>query len=233
MGQSVLYSDLSKTFILLVSHRYQTEEHRREMRKNNRGAFTLFELLIVLGIISILSAITVLFISPTILNKVRVSAAANDQRRLQTAVVFYRTEVGFYPRDVTRGWDPGFTRPFPWNPDTGYDCTSNPITCPAYAEACPTCPSDWINQINQRWQGSYIVTWLQFTPWNGKYDYNNWPSGADRYGCSVPPGIYVGIQGDYNNQNTIPASAEQLMLDRGLDSDGCLNGESQMLLRKL
>lgn len=199
------------------------------MGKNNRGAFTLFELLIVLGIISILSAITVLFISPSILNKVRASTAANDQSQLQGAAVLYRTHIRFYPPDVGRGWDPGLAKPLPYNPDTGEDCAVNPGQCPS----CPNCPSDWKTRVQDNWQG-YLSTWPRNTPWNGKYDYNNWPSGAIRSGnCNIPPGIYIGVQGDYNNQNTIPASAEQLMLDRGLDSDGCLNGESQMLLRKL
>ena len=195
---------------------------------NRRGSFTLLELLIVIGIIGILSAITVLFISPSILNKVRASTAANDQRRLQGAAVLYRTHAGFYPPDTDRGWDPGFAKPLPYNPDTGADCAVNPGDCPS----CPNCPSDWITRVQNNWQG-YLSVWPQNTPWNGKYDYNNWPSGNIRYGCNVPAGIYIGVQGDYNNQNTIPASAEQLMLDRGLDSDGCLNGEPQMLLIKL
>lgn len=222
------YSDLLKTLILLVSHRFWIEEHRRKMRKDNKGAFTLLELLIVIGIISILSAITVLFISPSILNKVRASAAANDQRQLQSAAVLYRTHIGFYPPDVDRGWDPGFAKALPHNPDTGEDCAVNPGQCPS----CPNCPSDWKTRVQNNWQG-YLSAWPQRTPWGGRYDYNYWSVETLRSGCTVPPGIYVGVQGDYSNQNTVPASAEQLMLDRGIDSDGCLNGESQMLLRKL
>ncbi|PIS22574.1 hypothetical protein COT50_01165, partial [candidate division WWE3 bacterium CG08_land_8_20_14_0_20_41_10] len=64
-------------------------------------------------------------------------------------------------------------------------------------------------------------------------DYNYWPVGANRYGCTISPGVYIGVQGDYTDQNTIPASAEQDMIDKNLDSDNCLNGESQMLLIKL
>ena len=201
------------------------------MRINDRrGSFTLLELLIVIGIIGILSAITVLVINPSILNKVKASTAANDQSQLQGAAVLYRTQIGFYPPDVNRGWDPGLAKPLPYNPDTGADCAVNPGDCPS----CPNCPSDWITRVQNNWQGPYIVNWLRNTPWNGKYDYNNWSSGVIRNGnCNVPPGIYIGVQGDYKDQNPIPASAEQLMLDRGLDSDGCLNGESQMLLKKL
>lgn len=194
--------------------------------KNNRGVISLFELLIVLGIISILSAITVVFISPAILNKVRASAAANDQSQLQGAAVLYRTHIGFYPPDVERGWDPGFAKPLPYNPDTGQDCAVNPGQCPS----CPNCPSDWKTQVQNNWQGPYVPNWPQRTPWKGRYDYNQWTTDTLRYGCTVPAGIYIGVQGDYSDQNTIPNSAEQLMLDRGLDSDGCLNGESQMLL---
>jgi hypothetical protein len=75
--------------------------------------------------------------------------------------------------------------------------------------------------------------WPTFTPWNGKYDYNHWTLPTVRYGCTIPPGIYIGIQRDYADVNPIPASSEQRMLNTKFDDDGCLNGEAQVLLRAL
>ena len=102
---------------------------------------------------------------------------------------------------------------------------TNAADCPA----CPQCPVDWITQVQNKWRGPYIGSWPS-TPWGGKYDYNYWPAGASRYGCTIPAGIYIGVQGDYNDNNMIPADAEQQLLNQKLDSDGCLDGESQMIL---
>ena len=51
-----------------------------------------------------------------------------------------------------------------------------------------------------------------------------------RYGCTLEAGLYIGIQGDYDNNNQILDTTEQRMLDLGLDSDSCLNGEAQLVL---
>ena len=149
------------------------------MEKNKREAFTLVELLIVVGIIGILSAITVLVINPSILDKVRVSTAASDQRQLQSAAVLYRTQIGFYPPDTNRGWDPGFARALPYNldPEDEGDCATTP-SCPGLSQQpLPNWPPDWETlktRVQNNWQGPYIINWPRNTPWNGKYDYNYW-----------------------------------------------------------
>lgn len=190
--------------------------------------FTLIELLVVIAIIGILSSVAFISLRGAP-EKAKTVAAVQAQKTLQKASTLYALAMSFYPPDVGRGWDPGFAKPLPYNIDTGQDCAVNPADCPA----CTWCPFDWVSQVQAKWQGPYIAAWPPYTPWKGKYDYNYWPVGANRYGCTISPGVYIGVQGDYTDQNTIPASAEQDMIDKNLDSDNCLNGESQMLLIKL
>lgn len=189
-------------------------------------AFTLIELLVVISVIGLLASVVLIALNSA-REKARVAAVALTQRQLQKAVELYFDQMGFYPPDVGRGWDPGFAKPLPYNLDNGLDCNVSPADCPV----CGQCPADWITRVQANWRGPYAV-WPATTPWNGEYDYNYWAAGTDRYGCLVSPGIYVGAQGDYANANTIPPGAEQELLNKQLDSDGCLNGESQMALQK-
>lgn len=189
------------------------------MSSKSRDGFTLIELLVVISIIGLLSAIILVSIRDA-KEKSKAAQAGANARNLRMATEFYYGDVGFYPPDVNRGWDPGFMQPLPFNPDTGSS------TIPA----CDHCPLNWTIIVQEKWNGPYLRSWPSFTPWNGKYDYNYWDVETDRYGCIISAGIYIGVQGDYSNNNTIPAYAEQIMLNQGYDSDGCLNGESQMLL---
>lgn len=188
------------------------------MAQKQKG-FTLIELLVVIAIVGLLATIILVNLNQARM-KGQVTQAGLNARSLKIAAELYYNQMGFYPPDVGRGWDPGFRQPLPYNPDTGG------TTIPS----CGHCPSDWVNIVQTKWDGPYLNTWPRFTPWGGKYDYNYWGSGASRYGCIVPPGIYAGVQGDYSNNNTIPAAAEQEMLDQEYDFDGCLNGEAQMVL---
>lgn len=193
--------------------------------KNYKNGFTLIELLVVVAIIGVLASVILIALNKT-KNKAYIAATAQTQRELQKAVELYYSDTGFYPPDVGRGWDPGLFKPLPYNLDTGKDCNTNGADCPS----CSNCPSDWITQVQNNWQGPYVGFWPPNTPWGGEYDFNYWPMTVDRYGCIVQPGIYVGAQGDYSNSHTIPAEAEQELLNKKLDNDGCLNGESQILL---
>ncbi|MCL5435772.1 MAG: type II secretion system GspH family protein [Patescibacteria group bacterium] len=184
--------------------------------------FTLIELLVTIAIIGLLASIIVVSLN-TSRNSAKVAQAASNQKQFMLALQLYFDDVGFYPPDVNRGWDPGFSHALPYNPDTNQ--TDTP--------ACDHCPSDWVSQVQSNWRGPYIVIFPNTTPWNGKYDYNYWPAGASRYGCNVPPGIYFGVQADYADENPLPPEAEQRMIDLGLDHDGCLNGEAEMLMIKL
>src|SRR3989338_9168029 len=147
-------------------------------------------------------------------DKGRVAAAVQTQRQMERALALYYSDMGFYPPDVGRGWDPGFARAFPYNTDTGGDCNTNPNGC---GVGCGHCPSDWVAQVQANWRGPYLSMWPRTTPWKGTYDYNYWSTGASRYGCNLPAGMYIGVQGDYGNANTIPAVSEQQMLNQKLD----------------
>jgi len=204
---------------------------KNKLQHKSGAGFTLIELLVVIAIIGILASI--------VLSNLRsgreaasIAVMGKQQRLMASAVELYFNDVGFYPPDVNRGWDPGFARSLPWNPDEeagepppgGY---ASPGT------NCDHCPSNWQSILQVRWSGPYMQTWPRFTPWKGKYDYNYWGSGANRYGCVLPAGVYVGVQGDYNNEHTIPESVEEEMVEKGFDAEQCINGESQMILWSL
>jgi len=189
--------------------------------RNNSG-FTLIELLVVIAIIGLLSSIVFASLQNA-REKGRVARAIGNAEALKKATKLYHHQMGFYPPDVGRGWDPGFLKPLPWNPDT--EATAIP--------SCGHCPSNWDQIVQQRWDGPYLTSWPQFTPWNGKYDYNYWGSGATRYGCPIPPGVYQGVQRDYVDENPINSVAEQFMIDQRIDFDGCLNGEAQLIMFRL
>lgn len=209
---------------------------RQPYVKNGAG-FTLVELLVVIAIIGLLASVALVALNGA-RTKAKVAVAATNQRQLQKALEIYYNDMGFYPPDVGRGTDPGFAKPLASNPDTSQDCNIRPGDCPVCA--APQCPSDWIAQVQAKWRGPYIASYPNTTPWGGKYDYNYWPAGADRYIdqntgilCHVPPGIYVGIQGDYTDNYMIPSDAEKQMLNLKVDNDGCLDGESEMMLSGL
>ena len=189
------------------------------MISKKRKGFTLIEVLVVIAIIGLLSSIVLVSIRDA-KEKSKVAQAGAIARNMRMATEFYYDDIGFYPPDVNRGWDPGFMQPLPYNPDTG----------DSSVPSCDHCPPGWTTIAQNKWRGPYLRSWPSFTPWSGKYDYNYWSSITTRYGCIVPAGIYIGVQGDYDNNNTIPSYAEQIMLNQGYDSDGCLNGESQMIL---
>ena len=192
---------------------------------SKKSSFNLIEVLIVVGIIAILAVVVLLSLNlPGRFQQSKITQATSDASALKVATQLYFADMGFYPPDVNRGVDPGFTQSLPYRPDgSSGDMGIN----------CSHCPSDWQTIVSQKWRGPYLVSWPTDTPWGGKYDYNYWGSGASRYGCTVPAGIYAGIQGDYSNRNTIPSSAEQDLINKGYDGDNCLNGESQLTLIKL
>ncbi len=196
----------------------------------HQKGFSLLEILIAVAIIGILASVVITSISGAT-ESARVSKAGFHQRQMTKATELYYADMGFYPPDVNRGWDPGFEESLPWNPDEG---TAEPPSG-SYVNPgtnCNHCPSDWEDIVAAQWNGPYM-TWPQFTPWDGKYDYNYWGSGANRSGCSVPPGIYAGVQPNYAGENGIPLKAEEKMVVEGFDHEACLNSESQMLLREL
>lgn len=211
----------------ITNFQIRKNEMKTETKKIRKG-FTLIELLVVVAIIALLASVVMAALSSA-RGKAYVAAVAQTQREMQKAVELYVTDMGFYPPDTGRGEDPGLAKPLPYNLDNGRDCNTNPGDCPA---VCANCPADWIAQVQAKWRGPYIGLWPPTTPWGGEYDFNYWPLGSDRYGCLVPPGIYIGAQGDYNNLHTIPPEAEQELINKKLDNDGCstLNGESQIWL---
>ena len=197
-----------------------------------KTAFTLVELLVVMSIIGVLST-TVSTAVFNVTKKTQSTTTGQVKSALVRAAQLYWVDMGFYPPDVGRGWDPGFQRKLPWNSDieNGEDVPSN-FHSPG--TDCSHCPHNWEELLDRFWNGPYLTAWPDETAWGGEYDYNYWPTGANRSGgCVVSPGIYAGAQGTYGGGNEITNEAEQLLIEVGLDDDGCINNESQLLLHPL
>jgi prepilin-type N-terminal cleavage/methylation domain-containing protein len=200
--------------------------------------FTLIELLVVIAVVGLLASVVLVALNGT-RNKAKSALAISNQKQLQKAVEMYNIDIGFYPPDVNRGWDPGITKPLPSNKDLGFDCNVDASACTCPSGTFPPCgvtpfplPADWMSQVINKWRGPYTAVWPNTAPWGGKYDFNNWNVTTNRYGCDVPAGVYIGTQRNYDESNPIPADQEQWFLNQKLDSDNCLNGEVQLMLIK-
>jgi prepilin-type N-terminal cleavage/methylation domain-containing protein len=69
-------------------------------RRSRKGAFTLIEMLVVIGIIGILAAL-ILGISGIAASKMRRAKAEAERDALVTAIQSYKNKKGFYPPDNT------------------------------------------------------------------------------------------------------------------------------------
>lgn len=93
------------------------------------GGFTLIELLVVIGLIAILSGITLSVVNVTgVRQKSRDAQRAGDVKRIQTALELYFADRRTYP---VAGW----TR------ITGSDAVSNALTTGNYISAVPADPT--------------------------------------------------------------------------------------------
>lgn len=73
---------------------------QREARNKKRRGFTLVELLVVIAIIAVLSAAgLVSYTSAT--KRARDGKRKSDLEELRSALVLYRTDVGYYPNSVS------------------------------------------------------------------------------------------------------------------------------------
>lgn len=199
-----------------------------------KKGFTLIELLVVVAIIGLLAgAITTTVYQA--FDSARGSKTGQIKQILNKAAQLYEIDMGFFPPDVDRGWDPGFERPEPWNYDIEQG-NSVPNWASSADPDCSHCPDDWEEIVSERWNGPY-TTWPVRTPWGGLYDYNYWEVDEDRPDdCLVPAGVYAGAQayyGDNSGRTTVPEEVEVTLIEIGIDDDGCVNGESQLLLFKL
>jgi prepilin-type N-terminal cleavage/methylation domain-containing protein len=199
-------------------------------------AFTIIELLVVIAIIGLLASILLISLNGAREKARRVTAFANI-KQMQKALEMYFNDNGFYPPDISRGWDPGLVKKLPYNITTSLqDCNTDLASCVCGVYLSCTVlpanvPSDWIAQAQSRWGGPYVALWPPTTPWGGTYDYNNWDTITVRNGCNVPAGIYLGIES--GSGFTLNPTVEQQLFNDGLDNDGCSNnGEAQLLLIK-
>jgi prepilin-type N-terminal cleavage/methylation domain-containing protein len=227
---------LKRIFLFCIS-RYLCNNYYKDML--TQKGFTIIELVVVIAIIAVLAGIIIANTSG-VLENAKVSAAGSVQREMSKAVELYYADMGFYPPDVNRGWDPGLTSSpncfdndscgLPWSPDAPGSGNYSDSGVSSSNNA-GWLPSNWMDVIITNWKGPYLAQWPQNTPWGGKYDYNYWSLDTVRAnGCPSIAGIYMGVEGNYaNSAGDIPASAEVKMAEHGFDTN-CPNGEAQMLL---
>src|SRR4051812_22823652 len=100
-------------------------------KKITGRGFTLIELLVVIAIIALLASVVMVSISNAKENARRVTALANI-KQMQKALELYYNDRGFYPPDISRGWDPGLAKALPYNAtDPSQDCNvvANQVSC--------------------------------------------------------------------------------------------------------
>ncbi len=191
------------------------------MSKNS--GFTIIEIIIVIAIIGILLG-SVLTGYNTVRESAQISKVIYFKEDLRKALVAYKEDMGFYPPEVSKGWDPGFEKSLPWNPD------ENP---PSANIDCDHCPANWQDIVADNWNGPYIGRWESLNPWGGKYDYNYFDANQTIGGCSVPAGIYLGVVSDYSGLNSITSSIEDKMIKKEVEYEKCINSQSQILIGSL
>ena len=200
----------------------------KRLHVNTQG-FTFLELMIVMAIIAILLS-GAFFAYIRIIERSRINQAVSDIQEIRRAVEEFHADTGVYPRDSSnRAMDSGFVVADPTTNETTWS---------------PTIPIGWSQAlVSASWRGPYLDSWpIGLTPWGGDYDYNYWPNAGNRYGCTVPAGLYVGIEalGSGNVQNAISVEAENYFIEKGYDvvnptDPDCAvpNGEVQFLIKPL
>jgi len=169
----------------------------------HQRGLTLIELLIVMTIISVLS-IAALVSFNYLTNRGKFALMMSAVRDLEQGIESFYADNNRYPPDVTLDIDPGLVK-------------------------MPTLAGPW-----PYWRGPYIEDWPTQTPWGDAYDYNYWASEGWTCGATIPKGIYIGILSkNYFSGGKIANFIERYALQRGLDADGCMNGEIQILFKKL
>ncbi len=171
-----------------------------------KKSFTLIELIVVIAIIAVLAAI----IAPNAfraIEKAKVSKMMQDMKVLKTAGSAYYADIGLWPPDVCPNDDPGLLQ---WD---------------AYQTACcgTVVPANVAQIMQQSWDGPYLESFPQRTPWAGSYDWELWPLG----GWTLPPGCYVSARPQFdsstcayapNNSGTeVPVQAEVRLQQQGVD----------------
>ncbi len=136
---------------------------------NNRRAFTLIELLIVVAIIGILAAIAV----PNFLNaqiRAKVSRAMSDMRNISLALETYRLDNNGYP---------------PWADLHPNHLRYNRLTTPtSYMSSIPTDPfANFVNPSDyETWGTAYDYVDRDPTAWGHMFRLNSWgPDGKNSY----------------------------------------------------
>lgn len=109
-----------------------------------RAGFSLIELVIAISILSIVAGIVAPRVSQ-FSEKARVTTAESDLKAMVKVLDTIREDMGVYPRDVSRGVDPGM---------------ASPTRVPSSRRTL--------------WEGPYLDSWPAETPWKGLYDYEYW-----------------------------------------------------------
>jgi len=127
--------------------------------------FTLIELMVVIGIIAILTAIAVPNITKQ-LRKARVAQAEGQIAQIESALAMYNAELGTYPQD--------FEDDHKFQYDAGWD-SYPPYTQDANGED----KDEWVRCLTQRVQdditgeiyGPYLPKGVPLDPWKNEYQY--------------------------------------------------------------
>lgn len=117
-----------------------------------RQGFTLIELMVVVSIIALLSALAVTSVGGA-LRKARDARRKNDIKAIKTAMEFYYQENGFYPNTGSPNSSTGGN----W-----LNGSANPVVVPKYMSQAPIDPVNnatynFLYYIGSRWGSGYLI----------------------------------------------------------------------------
>jgi prepilin-type N-terminal cleavage/methylation domain-containing protein len=173
---------------------------RRPARRIARGArgFSLTELAMVLGLVSVLAAIAVTS-AKYMRDRARMGLYYAELRDVAQASLRFKQDMGYFPPDVAQGVDPSLVS------KDGYRTGGH---SPA-----------WEGLDLSRWNGPYLAVkhWPK-NPWGGPLDYDYFPDGNAPAGLA-DPGIYLSARANFGMGNEgMPApSFEESLEAAGTD----------------
>ncbi|MCA9398026.1 type II secretion system protein [candidate division WWE3 bacterium] len=192
-----------------------------QLKKLSAG-FSFIEVLVAVMVLSVISTVVSMSINSSG-SRGQAAEVIRFKKLIEEATDLYLLDSGFYPPEVPKGCDPGFSSKLPDYPDKEITCESTTFS-PEFQ------PSNWQSSLSDSWLGPYIDEWPKFSPWDGKYDYDFIPNGLDSGDYCLEPGAYLTLTTNYIDAKPVPEDVEEYLQKENLDVDNTVDGIVHFLL---